>query len=618
MRGRPSGISLSQADRDLIERSGLRAAARHLGLSYSTLWHHVRTAKAALSTVDAPPLVPGDEVDSLPPPGTRASLFQAELRDLMTRGRWPLVNPDAITVKSTWKQRYSAKEGVYKPIEAAPQTRLSDTPRVAPITDYRGKAFLLTGAQNDAELHQPFWRNLKAYAAAIDAEIVVGPWTYETSWFNENDPAARSYAAEIAPHLCYGQLEIGSDFIFAGEINILPTANSPLSGLKSYSRGRWGVFPHSKVALESLPSTDPSVQARQIMTTGAVTKPCVIPRLAGEKSLFHHCIGATLVEFDLEGRVFCHQINAEDSGRFQHFDAVVDKGRVTYGHRVETIVFADIHTDKAGTKNAVSSFGYDPITRGVFQGSLMDHLRPRKVFVHDLHDHAWGSHHRVGDIGFSYQAAVRGRTSVKAEIERDADLLIGLKRPWSSVVVVESNHDLALERYVKEGRHRGDGINALYGTELEVAYLRHKQAEGLALEAHRKPKRWSMLEHAIREMKGKAVAHVEWAYDGESYVVGAVEHGHHGFRGVNGAKGSPTAFAGLAEKMSGADGHGPVIKDGFYRAGSLELQHGYNRGPSTWAVTHIIQYPSGKRTLVTLQEGRWRADRGRVLKGLAA
>jgi hypothetical protein len=46
--------------------------------------------------------------------------------------------------------------------------------------------------------------------------------------------------------------------------------------------------------------------------------------------------------------------------------------------------------------------------------------------------------------------------------------------------------------------------------------------------------------------------------------------------------------------------------DGVYVAGTMELQHGYNKGPSGWAVSHIVQYPDGKRALVTMQNGKIR------------
>ena len=57
---------------------------------------------------------------------------------------------------------------------------------------YGSKNFIFTGAQNDAPIHEEFWVNLKAYAAYINAEIVVGPWTYETQWWAENNPTARA------------------------------------------------------------------------------------------------------------------------------------------------------------------------------------------------------------------------------------------------------------------------------------------------------------------------------------------------------------------------------------------------------------------------------------------
>jgi hypothetical protein len=43
-------------------------------------------------------------------------------------------------------------------------------------------------------------------------------------------------------------------------MNTLPTASRPISDLVTYSRGRWAVFPHSKLQLKSVPSTDPTIQ----------------------------------------------------------------------------------------------------------------------------------------------------------------------------------------------------------------------------------------------------------------------------------------------------------------------------------------------------------------------
>ena len=108
-------------------------------------------------------------------------------------------------------------------------------------------------------------------------------------------------------------------------------------------------------------------------------------------------------------------------------------------------------------------------------------------------------------------------------------------------------------------------------------------------------------------MFGAKLDHVRWAYDGYSFTVDGIECGHHGFRGANGAQGTLTGFVRMGRKMSIGDKHSPAISDGVYIAGAMNLHHGYNNGPSGWAVTQIVQYRNGKRSLVTFQKGKFRA-----------
>jgi hypothetical protein len=66
-------------------------------------------------------------------------------------------------------------------------------------------------------------------------------------------------------------------------------------------------------------------------------------------------------------------------------------------------------------------------------------------------------------------------------------------------------------------------------------------------------------------------------------------------------------YAKMGRKMSVGDKHSPSINDGVYGAGGMNLHHGYNLGPSSWATADIIHYPNDKRSLVTFQKGKWRA-----------
>lgn len=610
--------SFARVYNDLERYPTMHEVAKALGLAYQTVRNKAVTLRKARDLDHSLPelitrptgvtrRVKAEEVSPEEHAKVRARTLAGEITGLVLRSRYPLVNPEAIVVESHMVSTYDRSLRRYVDKEGTPRTWLTGTLRVAPITEHRGRKFLFTGAQNDAPVHAPFWRNLKAYAKRIDAEIVVGPWTYETQWWSENNTTARSYDKELEDYLCFGQMRIGSSFVFCGEMNTLPTANRPISDLQTYSRGRWAVFPHAKRELKSVPSTDPAVQAHQVMTSGACTRPKVIPRKAGVKSIFHHVIGAVIVEFDADGDLFCRQITAEEDGSFYDLDAHVADARVTFGHAVRAITFADIHTAKLGPQTSLASFGFDVRDgKQKNRSNVLDVLRPQEVFLHDLFDNQARNHHHLGDNAYAYEQAVRKKESILDEARAAADLLHRLRRPFAKLRVVESNHDLALERYVREGRYRHDGANIRIGLQLEDAYLGWRENVARALDAFEAPPKFSLLEHTLRTIRDD-LDHVEWIYDGQSYLVDGIECGHHGFRGANGAKGTVSGFARMGRKMSIADKHSPEIMDGVYVAGACELQHGYNKGPSGWAVSHIVQYPSGKRSLITLQNGKWRA-----------
>jgi hypothetical protein len=586
-------------------------------------WSLYKGATASTSAKAATVRKPSN--DNLPSPkesaDLRAKLMADEVTSLVTRSNYPVINPEAIIVDSHLSRRFNAKTGEYRDVESTPRTWLSETLMVEPVKDARNRRFIFTAAQNDAPVHEAFWANLQHYAEYLEAELIVGPFTYETQWWSENNPMSRSYDEALTDHLCFGQMEIGDSFIFAGEMNTLPTASQPISDLTTYSRNRWAVFPHAKRQLKSVPSTDPEVQAHQVMTTGSVTKPKVIPRKAGVKSLFHQVLGAVVVEFDEDGRVFARQITAKDDGSFYDLHwHLSGSGLMTGPHRVKAITAADIHTRKLDPTNAAATFGFtmnDDEAR--YRGSMLDVLRPHHLMLHDVFDHETRNHHNQNDPGHAYEMHIRERDSVLSEIMQVGTFLERLQvaAPGTEIVVVEGNHDTALDRWVREGRYRYDAPNIRIGLKLEEMMLTHRSALARALDSQRKPPRFSLLQSAMHHY-GVDLSGVTWAYAGYSRLIDGIEVGHHGHLGVNGAKGGIAGFAKTGRKMSVAHVHSPEINEGVYAAGAMNLQHGYNRGPSSWAVSHIVQYADGNRTLITLQQGRWRPGKPRVAVPAAA
>jgi hypothetical protein len=532
----------------------------------------------------------------------RADHLREDLHKLLTGSRYPVVNPDVVMVEGSLSSRYNRTSGDRDKTEGVPRTWLTGLLKVEGVEDPRGRKFLLTGAQNDSPVDPDFWLNLQAYANFLDADIVIGPGTYETQWWSENNPAVRSYAAEIQEFLCFGQMQIGDNFVFAGEMNMLPTANRPIGDLTTYSRGKWTIFPHAKIQLKSVPTLDPTKQAHQVMTTGMVTRPKIIPRKAGIKALSYHKLGAVIVEFNQAGDPFCRHLLADTDGSFYDLEFFVKDGVVDIDEEsVDLVVGGDFHNDKEDKKN------YDATFRA--STSLVRTLNPKRFLVHDIFDNYRRNHHNVHDNAMSYEVAVRNRESVADEVLGVAKLLEELSE-FTHITVIESNHDIALERYVREGRYRNDGINVRFGLQLEDAYLTWREEVAHELDAGRRPRSFSLLEYAVRWIADKNdidVDGVMWIHDGQSHVINGVECGHHGFRGANGARGTVAGYAALGRPMNIGDKHSSEILDEIYVSGVKNLQQGYNKGPSGWTVTDTVQYKNGKRTLVTYQNGAWRA-----------
>jgi hypothetical protein len=365
-------------------------------------------------------------------------------------------------------------------------------------------------------------------------------------------------------------MKIGDNFVFCGEMNTLPTASQPISDLVTYSRGRWAVFPHAKRQLKSVPSTDPAIQAHQVMTSGAVTRPKVIPRKAGVKSIFHQVIGATVVQFDEEGDVFCRQITANEDGSFYDLDTHVANGEVTTGHRVRAMTLAGSARpqDGPGQLHGSLRLGHARRPKSQYQNSMIDVLNPENVIGHDIFDNEARNHHHVHDNAYSYEMAIRGRDSVEDEVDQCGRVPDVARQRQSA----GNGHDRRSDLHRRRGqpRHRAGEVRP----RRPVPQRRHqrplrppaggrlpglRRARSHAIDNDLPVPRFSLLEHAIRMKYPELGDKVEWCHDGYSHLIDGIEVGNHGFRGANGAKGTVAGFARAGRKMSIGDKHSPEI-----------------------------------------------------------
>jgi hypothetical protein len=362
------------------------------------------------------------------------------------------------------------------------------------------------------------------------------------------------------------------------------------------------VFPHAKVALETVPAMagqEPPI----IMTTGCCTVENYIPKKAGVKARFHHVIGATLVELDVFGRHFCRQINATEDGAFQDLDRVVAAGKVTPGKRVAAITWGDIHAAKLDPTIAASAWAIDPKTLvPAGEDGMIDDLRPFDQFFHDLFDGESINHWQEGRPHERYELHVAGRLDVAAEVRQAVAFLRGSQRPWCQSHVVESNHDLWLSRWLQKADDRRDLTNA-------EAYHRWNLA---VIEAARRGETdFSIFRHVLREADERGLEGIDFIPEGASFQIcrdrGGIECGVHGHLGPNGTRGTTANLSRMGTKINKAHDHTASIHDGAYSAGVCGPNRRLRKGPSTHSASHVITYPNAKRTIITMQRGAWRA-----------
>lgn len=460
------------------------------------------------------------------------------------------------------------------------------------------RVYLCTAAQDSTPHHDGFWRNLLAYAAFRDAEVIVGGFTYQKGLFQDHAVVANVYDRAISPYLKPEKIELAPGLVWCGHANILPTAAKPTTGWDTLTGDKWGLIPHAKIRLDSIPVM-PGSAPKQVITTGVVTIPNYVQRAAGQKADFHHTIGASIVEVDPDGKFWVRQISATKDGSFQDLDIMVADEKVSTGNRVEAITWGDIHHEKLDPDVAKWAWGM-----GEAPGPIMlDTLRPRFQFFHDLSDFTPRNHHNRHDPHFRAKMLAAGTDNVEAALRGCAGFITATQREWSQSVVIESNHDTAFARWLQSGDGRDDAENA---------YFWHRWNANWHDSIKAGEEGYNVFDAALRTLGTDSLRDVVFVPEGQSFTIcqayTPIECGLHGHNGPNGSRGSIQAFARIAPKANIGHGHTPGVVEGAYMAGiSGRLDQGYNvNGPTSWAHADIITYPTGKRTIVTKIDGRWR------------
>ena len=189
---------------------------------------------------------------------------------------------------------------------------------------------------------------------------------------------------------------------------------------------------------------------------------------------------------------------------------------------------------------------------------------------------------------------MRGLHELYHELRETYDLIEhidGYLNP-QEIIIVKSNHDEFLTRYLQDGRYISDPTNHYISLKIATALFENEDVLKRGFEvaecaSTKIPEHWNFLSRS------------------SSYKIGDVECGSHGDLGMNGAKPSLVTLEKTYGNCVIGHAHTAAIHRGVFRVGTMtKLDMGYNRGPSSWTQTSCFIYENGQRQLVNVINGK--------------
>lgn len=455
------------------------------------------------------------------------------------------------------------------------------------------KRYIITTAQNGTPVHRKFFASLLRAKRRLKAQLLVIPIRYQnpTSHWGLSAKNAEVWAKEVRRYLYNGRLRLNENLTLLGDIKVIPTASEPLRGLEAISHGESGILGHTKLQLKTVAT--PSNRLPKIMTTtGACTVSNYTDSRQGKLGDFHHTLAAIIVE--IEGKTFHmrHVHGNKTSGEFTDLNTTYSPTGFRKAARPLALVMGDTHVDSIDPAVEKATFG---------KGGIIDTLDPEVLVWHDLLDgYSVNPHHR--DNPFLLAAKRRlGLDDVREEIKRAVRFVCDRTRGDRKSVVVASNHDDFVARYMKNADWKENLTNARFYFDTGAYLLEHSK---IGLHGFTMP---NPFEYWFKRLAAGDDSQVRVLQRDQSFARGGVELAMHGDIGPHGSRGTTRNLRRIGTRSIIGHSHSPGIDEGCYQVGtSTSLRLEYNVGPSAWLNTHCILHADGKRQLINIIDGNWR------------
>lgn len=455
-----------------------------------------------------------------------------------------------------------------RPVEESPEFKKAKEKKI----DGTKNVFFFTWAQSETPVHKKFFENLLAYAEYRNAgvHVIAGRYRNPTSLrSSKNVKKMEWWVDDVKPYLDANRHDPHPLLTILSDIKVQPTASNPLSGFDSVSDVKSSIIGHPKVHLKSQPVLE-GHPFKILATTGACTVPNYTDTKAGAKGEFHHTFGFIIAEIEDQDTVHLRQVTANLDGSFCDLDKRVSKGEIEDLKKVGHIVLGDLHPH---------ILDYNFYSVGILD--FLDRFKPNHVVLHDVFDGHSISHWHEQDPIKMWEKVQDGSNELIPEIEHMKEIVRPLIK--YSPIVVKSNHDDFLDRWVRRGDWKKDLANAEAYIDLVSAIMKKKAPKGL-------------IAYELNKEFGKDIRCLD---RDESCIIDGIELSNHGDKGINGARGSLNSYSKLNTKLTVGHSHSCGRLNGCIQVGTSSiLRPDYAEGPSSWRHAHCIGHTDGKRQLI--------------------
>jgi hypothetical protein len=484
--------------------------------------------------------------------------------------------------KSTRTARgWCSKLGLTKPTEvASPQYEDARKKKV----NKKKKVYLITSAQSNTSINDEMLDSMELYAEKHNAEILITPLKYSVDMsFNKS----HTWAKRTIPYLNANRQDLCKTLSYCGDVKILPTGKWPLSSLSPLTGLNSAIYGSPKIHQESHPTLQGD-SAKILATTGSLTKGNYTDSKQGKHGEHYHQFGFVVVEIQ-DNKIFhLRQVEVNKDGSFDDLYFHVENGEITRNTEIEGIVIGDVHFATVDEVALDTTF------------KLMDELTPKHVVLEDVFDGQSVNPHNLDDPFYQAKLEYMGKNDLEEELD-DMMEKLGRFEKFENVVIVRSNHDLFLERFLKrDWRKLPTMKNSLVYMDLSAMIIRTYKAG-----KHFK----GVIPTLITEKFPKYHA---LDYD-EPYYIKHFAVFNHGEKGSNGSRGG--GAKNWSKFTSGVDGHRergvitahthtPSRYGNSICVGHMLLPQDYTIGsPSSWIQSNAIVYKSGKAQQIHIIDG---------------